>query len=371
MARNQKFYKSRHTGKEIDDAIDSIGQIDKILPTDINVDSEHKLILEHDGTEITGQKKQVVVPPFEFNKTASNFRLVDSDNTYYTFTVGPFGQEITLGNSTGYTRLSMQEQSMFFYIYLDYTDGYVRLQPSYQADSGDIIIPYKSGTMALTSDVDTKVSKSGDTITGNLTIQGNLSVSGTTTTVDTETLKVKDNVIVTNSDKNKLIDLSGLAINTDAANTFGIMYNPTSNTVNLGLGTITTEGKFTYNENEGLPLAVRDMNSSFTQDHLISWSTDKNKLIDSGIDKSVINNKLDKFTEPSETSRIYLVSKSGAQAMGNVDFTATAYYIPRYSAQATLTTQTPQKDIDCTNKQYVDNAIASVTIEVIDLSKGN
>ena len=58
-------------------------------------------------------------------------------------------------------------------------------------------------------------------------------------------------------------------------------------------------------------------------------------------------------------------------AMGNVDFTATAYYIPRYSAQATITTQTPQKDIDCTNKQYVDNAIAGVTVEVIDLSKGN
>ena len=147
--------------------------------------------------------------------------------------------------------------------------------------------------------VDTKVSKSGDTITGNLTIQGNLSVSGTTTTVDTETLKVKDNVIVTNSDKNQLIDLSGLAINTDATNTFGIMYNPTSNTVNLGLGTITTKGKFTYNENEGLPLAIRDINSSFTQDHLISWSTDKNKLTDSGIDKSNVTqtNKENVFTK--------------------------------------------------------------------------
>lgn len=96
------------------------------------------------------------------------------------------------------------------------------------------------------------------------------------------------------------------------------------------------------------------------------------KEIDDAIDATgQIDNKLDKFTEPSETSRIYLVSKNGTQAMGNVDFTATAYYIPRYSAQATITTQTPQKDIDCTNKQYVDNAIAGVTVEVIDLSKGN
>lgn len=35
--------------------------IDKVIPTDINVDSNGNLILEHDGTEITGQKKQVAI----------------------------------------------------------------------------------------------------------------------------------------------------------------------------------------------------------------------------------------------------------------------------------------------------------------------
>ncbi len=377
MAQNQKFYKSRHTGKEIDDAIDSIGQIDKVLPTDISVDSEHNLILEHDGTEITGQKKQVVVPPWTYSKYPDTYSIPNASLNIGEHINGWYFNQTYMQNanpdapfaSIGLVYVNPAGNNPHYEILSGSTDE----SHDYNPDnwSYKLAIPHKSGTLAVTSEVDTKVSKSGDTITGNLTIQGNLSVSGTTTTVDTETLKVKDNVIVTNSDKNKLIDLSGLAINTDATNTFGIMYNPTSNTVNLGLGTITTEGKFTYNENEGLPLAIRDMNNSFTQDHLISWSTDKNKLVDSGIDKSVINNKLDKFTEPSETSRIYLVSTSGAQAMGNVDFTATAYYIPRYSAQATLTTQTPQKDIDCTNKQYVDNAIASVTIEVIDLSKGN
>ena len=168
----------------------------------------------------------------------------------------------------------------------------------------EIATPINDLDIANKGYVDTKVSKSGDTITGNLTIQGNLSVSGTTTTVDTETLKVKDNVIVTNSDKNKLIDLSGLAINTDATNTFGIMYNPTSNTVDLGLGTITTEGKFTFNENEGLPLAIRDSNSSFTQDHLISWSTEKNKLTDSGIDKNKVKDLTDHIVYDSDTPTV-------------------------------------------------------------------
>lgn len=383
MAQNQKFYKSRHTGKEIDDAIDSIGQIDKEMPTDIGLDENGKLILEHDGTEITGQKKQVVVPPWKV--TNDDFILDDKDK-HYSIVLGDkyegTGSYTMIENNlvVNYDTNRVHYSSL---INGELQVGYGPFQYNLKIDetapdslklqTNNIVVtfPNKSGTIALTSDVDTKVSKSGDTITGNLTIQGNLSVSGTTTTVDTETLKVKDNVIVTNSDKNQLIDLSGLAINTDATNTFGIMYNPNTNTVDLGLGSIDADGKFTYNANEGLPLVIRDLNNTFTQDHLISWSTDKNKIVDSGIDKSVINNKLDKFTEPSETSRIYLVSKSGAQAMGNVDFTATAYYIPRYSAQATLTTQTPQKDIDCTNKQYVDNAIASVTIEVIDLSKGN
>ena len=35
--------------------------IDKVMPTDINVDSNGNLILEHDGQEITGQKKQVAI----------------------------------------------------------------------------------------------------------------------------------------------------------------------------------------------------------------------------------------------------------------------------------------------------------------------
>lgn len=141
-----------------------------------------------------------------------------------------------------------------------------------------------TGNLTLTGDISAK----NLTTSGDVTVQGNLSVSGTTTTVDTETLKVKDNIIVTNSDKAQLLELSGIAINTNATDTFGIMYNPTSNTVNLGLGKIDSTGKFTYNENEGLPLAIRDSNSSFTQDHLISWSTDKNKLVDSGIDKNKV-----------------------------------------------------------------------------------
>ena len=212
------------------------------------------------------------------------------------------------------------------------------------------------------------------TLGSNLTITGNLSVSGTTTTVDTETLKVKDNVIVTNSDKNKLIDLSGLAINTDETNTFGIMYDPISNTVDLGLGTITTEGKFTFNENEGLPLAIRDRNSSFTQDHLISWSTDKNKLVDSGIDKSVIDNKVDKV-EKGIYWQVYGIGTEGASLPENDGKTinVTQEAIPNTlinrDAGGLAQINTPQSDKDIANKLYVDGRFDYVVFTKTSLIK--
>ena len=49
--------------------------INNSMPTDINVDSDYKLILEHNGTEISGQKKQVVLPPFTYNNMYKTFDL--------------------------------------------------------------------------------------------------------------------------------------------------------------------------------------------------------------------------------------------------------------------------------------------------------
>lgn len=393
----------------------------KVMPTDINVDSNHNLILEHDGVEITGQKKQVVVPPVTYSVSPVAYDTIfsfDSNSTYIlgnNLLVGDLDIDTTMQVQKGiYLQSSVTNPVLYIYngsnIYTTYRTGssgeaYITTYNPIMKEQKYTFAPNKSGIVAVMTDLDTKVSKSGDTINGNLTIngtlkpttiasgeittdsgitildessitfkdtttestnintiwkdngsnilqisgplqvndklttdgidsledstfnknviiKGNLSVRGTTTTVDTETLKVKDNVIVTNSDKNTLIDLSGLAINTDETNTFGIMYNPTSNTVDLGLGTITTEGKFTFNENEGLPLAIRDSNSSFTQDHLISWSDDKNKLTDSGIDKSKVaqTDKANVFTNGGNTFKgfIYLENQANTSSLAMI-----------------------------------------------------
>lgn len=105
---------------------------------------------------------------------------------------------------------------------------------------------------------------------------------------------------------------------------------------------------------------MADTKKIITLDNLSTFKTNCDALYAKTTDVTTgLNGKLDKFSEKSATSRIYLVSKDGYQAMGNVDFTAKAYYIPRYSAQATITTQAPQKDIDCANKKYVDSTVSA------------
>lgn len=145
----------------------------------------------------------------------------------------------------------------------------------------------------LQSDVDKKLDKTGGTISGNLSVQGNLNVAGTTVTQDTETLLVKDNIVVTNSDKAELLNLSGLAINKNANQTYGIMYDPTTDSVKLGLGSIDATGKFTFSEN-GNPVAVRADSSLLVDGHLIKWDATNNRFVDSGksVDDFVLKDEI-------------------------------------------------------------------------------
>ena len=98
-----------------------------------------------------------------------------------------------------------------------------------------------------------KYDKTGGTISGNVQITGDLTVQGTTTTNDTETLAVKDNLIVTNSDGATLSGLSGLIIRTSPTQSYGIVYDPANEgTVKLGLGSYNSDtGVFTFATGEG------------------------------------------------------------------------------------------------------------------------
>lgn len=117
---------------------------------------------------------------------------------------------------------------------------------------------------------------------GDLTVQGNLNVAGTTTTKDAETLLIKDNMIVTNSEGETVSSLSGIAIRKNAEETYGIAYDPTDDTVKLGLGKLSLDGEFVFNEGQGLPVAVRQL-SETANGNLVVWDEEQHALVDSGV----------------------------------------------------------------------------------------
>ncbi len=206
----------------------------------------------------------------------------------------------------------------------------------------------------ITVDVENKLDKTGGIITGNLGITGNLTVDGTTITKDTETLKVKDNIIVTNSEGIELVKLSGLGIRKNSTDTYGIAYEPSSDSVKLGLGKLDTNNEFTFNENEGKPLAIRSNNTDLTNNHLIKWDSSTNTLIDSGRSADDFDGKLNRLSE-SEANRVYVRTTNGTDTSLPYSYTAEADTIAKRSASGTLAVETPTQENDATNKKYVDN----------------
>lgn len=155
----------------------------------------------------------------------------------------------------------------------------------------------KEGTLAIAEEVniqieefrdwvgknlDTKLNTSGGIITGDLVINGDLTVKGTEILENIENLNVKNPMIYANADKATLLDNGGLGINVNSTDTYGIVYNPTTNSVELGLGKADANGKFTFNANEGNPVAIRSNDNKLTDKHLIAWNSTDRKLVDSG-----------------------------------------------------------------------------------------
>lgn len=157
---------------------------------------------------------------------------------------------------------------------------------NFSVGKGSRNYPSQVANMGNISDVEEEVSKkydkTGGTIDGNVTVTGDLTVQGTTITENSETLGVKTNVITTNSEGVPLINLSGLGIRTDATNVYGIMYDPQNDSVKLGLGSLDEDNNFTFNQGEGLPIAVRDDSRGFTDGHVIGWDAAGDKFVDGG-----------------------------------------------------------------------------------------
>ena len=126
-----------------------------------------------------------------------------------------------------------------------------------------------------------KFDKEGGTVGGSVTVTGDLTVQGTTRTNDTETLSVKDNVIVTNAEGAELADNSGLVIRTGATTAYAVAYNPATDGVTIGEGTLSENGEFTYTAGEAQYLATIDW--GMANGNLPKFNQTTKRLEDSGI----------------------------------------------------------------------------------------
>lgn len=227
-----------------------------------------------------------------------------------------------------------------------------------QSDVSDLGNMVKANTTAI----GTKLDKTGGTITGSLTITQNLTVQGTTTTHESQILTVKDPLIVANSDKATLSSYGGLLINTDANNTYGMVYDPGSSSVKLGLGTYnSTTKKFAFNSGEGLPIVVRDESAAWTNGHYAKWDSTKHAFVDGGVMPTIPKNYV--TTDTTQTI-------TGAKTFNNaVVFKGTTKIgNTQYAADKIIEGSTTYNLPDRAGTMMVDADITPITSdEIVDL----
>ena len=153
-----------------------------------------------------------------------------------------------------------------------YKDGRAKVQTA-PKDNTDVVRKLE---------LDTKYDKAGGTIGGNVVITGDLTVNGTQHINNTENLNVENAMIYSNANGATLATNGGIGIKKNATDVYGIVYDPTSDSVKLGIGKSDANGRFTFNANEGQPVAIRDDSAQLTNNHIIKWDSTNHKLVDSG-----------------------------------------------------------------------------------------
>lgn len=176
--------------------------------------------------------------------------------------------------------------------------------------------------------VENKFDKIGGVINGSVVITENLNVKGKVIASEEITQIVKDAVIILNSDGADLsTTLAGTVIrinDSDTNNAYAIAYDKSTDSVKLGIGTVTEIGvggdrkySFAFAENEGNPIAVRNDSSLLTNNRLLKWDSTNNKIVDSG-------KTADNFLQVSDASGTKLVNDPVA-FISRVDFDALLY----------------------------------------------
>ena len=207
--------------------------------------------------------------------------------------------EIYAHNGAAQTRIPVGSEPLGNIVMLTDSDGYLKVKDPVSDDN-----PVNKKT--LDSVDNKKMDKAGGTFTGDVIFQKDIYVAGTATYENQQSLGIKDPVIVTNIDGVTLNSiLSGLAIRKDSSDTYGIMYDPSDDTVKFGKGIFDNKTKrFTFNEGEGNALTIRADSSKITNTHLMVWDSSKNMLVDGGNSVNELLNVIVSDTEPEESEEM-------------------------------------------------------------------
>ena len=129
-----------------------------------------------------------------------------------------------------------------------------------------------------------------DVETPNLVVQGDLIVNGSAVTENAENLLVKDAVIVVNSDNEVITtNMIGTVYRTGTGD-YAIVYNNNNEAMELGYGIYDeANNTFTFSENEGKPIAIRDIQNDKT---IPMWDEESHSFIDSPLEKGTGENSL-------------------------------------------------------------------------------
>lgn len=138
---------------------------------------------------------------------------------------------------------------------------------------------YATKTYVDTQD-DKKLDKAGGTITGDLTIGGNVTVNGTTTTVNSNTLTVKDKLIeVAKDNTTTLTSPAGLIVPKYNGTDYGALVIDGEGNAKVGDVKLTAGGDIDVNNSDLQTLATR---TNLVDGNLVQYDGTKQTLVDSG-----------------------------------------------------------------------------------------
>lgn len=138
---------------------------------------------------------------------------------------------------------------------------------------------YATKTYVDTQD-DKKLDKAGGIITGDLTIGGNVTVNGTTTTVNSNTLTVKDKLIeVAKDNTTTLTSPAGIIVPKYNGTDYGALVIDSDGNAKVGDIKLTADGDIDVNNSDLQTLATR---TNLVDGNLVQYDGTKQTLVDSG-----------------------------------------------------------------------------------------